>query len=101
MHALTHANQYLWTVSNVLLDLWSTSRILYHVGYSGVEMCTFLMSLTMSYPVMIAVPLDGLRSPVNILKVVVLPAPTHKSDDTCGQHCYTYHSLPTTQNILL
>jgi len=33
------------------------------------------MSLTMSYPVMIAVPLDGLRSPVNILKVVVLPAP--------------------------
>ena len=40
------------------------------------EMCTFLMSPTMSYPVMIAVPLDGLMSPVNILKVVVLPAPT-------------------------
>jgi len=40
-----------------------------------VEMCTFLISLTMSYPVMIAVPLEGLMSPVNILKVVVFPAP--------------------------
>ena len=50
--------------------------VVYEVYGSDVEMCTFLMSLTMSYPVMIAVPLDGLMSPVNILKVVVLPAPT-------------------------
>ena len=33
------------------------------------------MSVVISYPAIRAVPLDGLMSPVNMLNVVVLPAP--------------------------
>ena len=36
---------------------------------------TSLMSVVMSYPAIVAVPFDGLMSPVNMLNVVVLPAP--------------------------
>ena len=43
--------------------------------YTSTDVHTSLMSVVISYPAMIAVPLDGLMSPVNMLNVVVLPAP--------------------------
>ena len=43
--------------------------------HSSTDVHTSLMSVVISYPAMIAVPLDGLMSPVNMLNVVVLPAP--------------------------
>ena len=43
--------------------------------YSSTDVHTSLMSVVISYPAMIEVPLDGLMSPVNMLNVVVLPAP--------------------------
>ena len=45
------------------------------------------MSLIISYPAIVAVPLDGLMSPVNILNVVVLPAPgVHITVNHHNQH---------------
>lgn len=43
--------------------------------HSSTDVHTSLMSVVISYPAMIEVPLDGLMSPVNMLNVVVLPAP--------------------------
>ena len=43
--------------------------------YSSTDVHTSLMSVVMSWPAIAAVPLDGLVSPVNMLNVVVLPAP--------------------------
>ena len=45
------------------------------VGRQLQSKLTFLRSVLMSYPEMMAVPLEGEISPVSILKVVVLPAP--------------------------
>ena len=43
--------------------------------HSSTDVHTSLMSVVMSWPAIAAVPLDGLVSPVNMLNVVVLPAP--------------------------
>ena len=43
--------------------------------YKSTDVRTSLMSVVISWPAIAAVPFDGLISPVNMLNVVVLPAP--------------------------
>ena len=56
---------------------------------------TPLMFFFMSSPAMKAVPLVGFRSPVRILKVVVLPAPTKETWEKNSRTCLvsTWYSM--------
>ena len=61
------------------------------VGRQLQSKLTFLRSVLMSYPEMMAVPLEGEISPVSILKVVVLPAP--ESMNILNECTYVYVHL--------
>ena len=78
---------------NTIVTLCTTCKYVYSDGLVYMYIVcvlsstyTFLRSVLMSYPEMMAVPLEGEISPIKILKVVVLPAP-------CVRKWYSFNTL--------